>query len=811
MTRKVLVTLGLLVLLVGVLAYPRAKQTFVLANAGTAYVAKTLCSGVLMAGLEADLLLSQELSFAEGVVEVEIDTVDQVVHASALFGLVDARARRHPGLGCSLYYGDELPVALPAVQRPDPTDPAETDAPWPIAPFATPEVPAEIDHQALDRALDMAFAEPDPADPSRTRAIVVVHDGWVAAERYAPGIDTSTPLIGWSMTKSLTHALVGIAVVDGLMALDDPPPVSEWSGSGDSRSAITLDQMLRMSTGLAFEEVYDDFASDAVTMLMRARDAGGLAAAMPLAAEPDTVWAYSSGTSNIIARALRQAIGNDADYWRFPYERLYEPIGMTSAVLETDPSGSFVGSSYSYATARDWARFGLLYLNDGVWDGERILPEGWVDYGVTPTPGAPRREYGAHWWLNAGRRFVGIPADEYRASGFDGQYVMVIPSRRTVIVRLGQTPGDGFDEVAFERAVLAALPGGGSPFTGALLEPSGETSANASMGDLDGDGDVDLVLAKGRHWPLANRVLLNDGRGHFTAHDLGGEPDRTYSGVLADLDLDGDIDVVVSNDAPDGKLVYLNDGQGNFVLSGTWGQADWATRNAAISDLDGDGLPDIIAANRMSASFVCLNDGGARFPRDRCLELPSESATSIVPGDFDGDGTIDLAIPHRDGGQSRIYFNNGLAGFERFEPFGPADASARTAAAGDVDGDGRLDLIVGDERRGTFLYLNSAAGTYGQGVMVGPAGLQPYSTAIADMNRDGAADLVIGYVEAPGAVLLNDGLGRAFETIRFGDDQGAAYGIAIGDLDGDAYPDIAVGRSGAPNVVFFNRLASPRD
>jgi hypothetical protein len=523
-------------------------------------------------------------------------------------------------------------------------------------------------------------------------------------------------------------------------------------------------------------------------MLMRARDAGGLAAAMPLGTEPDTVWAYSSGTTNIIARALRQAIGDDEVYWRLPYERLYGPIGMTSALIETDPSGSFVGSSYSYATARDWARFGLLYLNDGVWNGERILPEDWVSYGVRPTPLAPRGEYGAHWWLNAGERFAGVPADEYRASGYEGQYVMVIPSRRTVIVRLGHTPGNGFDEVAFERAVLAALPGDetlvpatGDPFDTAQLEPEGATSANAGIADLDGDGDLDIVLAKGRHWPLPNRVLLNDGLGHFTARDLGEQADRTYSGVLADLDLDGDVDIVVSNDSPDQKLVYLNSGQGAYAVAGTWGQRDWATRNAAVADLDGDGFPDIIAANRQSPSFACLNDGSGAFPRDRCIELASESATSIVPGDFDADGTIDLAVPHRDGGQSRILFNDGRAGFDRTEPFGPADSSARTAAAGDLNADGRLDLVVGDAQRGAFVYLNSGNGGFGAGAAIGPAGRRPYSTAIGDVDLDGAADLVIGYLEAPGAVLFNDGSGRTFEALPFGDDLGAAYGIAIGD------------------------------
>jgi len=214
-----------------------------------------------------------------------------------------------------------------------------------------------------------------------------------------------------------------------------------------------------MSSGLEFGEIYDDFNSDVVVMLTRSEDAGALAADRPLAAEPGAVWDYSSGTTNLVSRALREVMDDDQAYWRFPYDRLFTPLGMHSAILETDPSGTFVGSSYGYATARDWARFGLLYLEDGIWDSKRILPEGWVEYAATPTPGS-QQQYGAHWWLNAGGRFEGVPRDEFRASGFDGQYVMVIPSRETVIVRLGQTPGAGFDSAEFERAVLAALPGG---------------------------------------------------------------------------------------------------------------------------------------------------------------------------------------------------------------------------------------------------------------------------------------------------------------------------------------------------------------
>ena len=237
------------------------------------------------------------------------------------------------------------------------------------------------------------------------------------------------------------------------------------------------------------------------------------------------------------------------------------------------------------------------------------------------------------------------------------------------------------------------------------LETTSEDSANVSLGDLDGDGDLDIVLAKGRHTPLLDRVLINDGKGGFVASDLGPTPDRTYTAALADLDGDGDLDVLTSNDTPDRKLVYLNDGKGRFTVAGTWGVAEWSTRNATVADLNGDGRVDVIAANRPGPSFACLNQGGGRFAND-CIRIPAESATSIVAADFDKDGFIDLAVPSRDGGQSRIYFNDGKAGFSRTTPFGPPDAAARVGAAADFNRDGSLDLAVGDEKASSLLSIS---------------------------------------------------------------------------------------------------------
>ncbi len=337
-----------------------------------------------------------------------------------------------------------------------------------------------------------------------------------------------------------------------------------------------------------------------------------------------------------------------------------------------------------------------------------------------------------------------------------------------------------------------------------VLEEKSETSANISFADLNGDGNLDIVLAKGRHWPLFNKILINNGKGAFpNSIDLGTKPDNTYSTVLADLDKDGDMDIVVSNDKDD-KLVYFNNGKGVFSISQSWGNAKWNTRYASIADLNNDGKPDLIVANRNSPSYYCLNDGYGKFPNQEFKVLASESATTIVPADFNNDGFMDLAIPHRDGGKSLVFYNDGKANFTKTIPFGPAKNNARTGTAADLNDDGYMDLVVGDEATGTFIYINDKKGGFNEPISFGEK-LVPYSIVIGDLNNDKKLDIVVGYVASKTTAFFYVGNGEKYTEIKFGDGKGSVYGMALGDINKDGFLDIGVACTDARNVIYISQ------
>jgi CubicO group peptidase (beta-lactamase class C family) len=320
----------------------------------------------------------------------------------------------------------------------------------------------------LDALVDAAF---DPDGPlHQTYAMVVVHRGRLVFERYdglipqwdKPGkpVSRDTPLLSWSVAKSMLHAVVGMLVGEGRLSPDEPAPVEAWGDPGDPRRAITLQHLLDMRDGLDFVEEYEDpDTSDVLQMLFGAgkSDMAAFAADRPLAALPGTRFNYSSGTSNIVSGVVARQVGPGGAYRRYLAERLLDPLGMSSATTTFDDAGTWVAASYAYATARDYAKFGLLYLRDGVWEGARLLPTGWVDHGRRARSLDPDGDdfYGSHWWTRPD------PFGTFWAAGHEGQYIDVCPALDLVVVRMGRTGSDHSDDVKRWRSRVIEAFGSG--------------------------------------------------------------------------------------------------------------------------------------------------------------------------------------------------------------------------------------------------------------------------------------------------------------------------------------------------------------
>ncbi len=313
---------------------------------------------------------------------------------------------------------------------------------WPTDDWETGEPGTHVDRARLDRLVDHGFGSQTGPEMGETHALLVVQHGKVVAEHYRDDFTAASTFPSWSKAKSITQALIGILVREGKIDIHARADVPEWEDPADPRHAITLDQLLRMSSGLAFREEYTDQApSDVIEMLWGKgeKDTAAFAASFQLEHAVGSSWSYSSGTTNIVARCAARALGaSGAAFEKFMRRELLDPIGMKSAEPKFDDAGTFIGSSFCFATARDFAKFGTLYLRDGVWDGKRILPEGWVDYARTPTPQTTAMleadgPYAAHWWLERGG------AGSFSANGFEGQFTIVVPDCDLVMVRHGKT------------------------------------------------------------------------------------------------------------------------------------------------------------------------------------------------------------------------------------------------------------------------------------------------------------------------------------------------------------------------------------
>lgn len=424
----------------------------------TGSVSRSWCSATFVSGIDPDQLYVEEqlqggMRWLDWALRYDVDRVRREVRTSVAGGF-GARAVYRPGLGCLVVQGDGTVPEAAGLGPPT----------YPDA-FPQPDV-VEPSNPALREALDAAFAEPDATRLRQTKAIVVLQDGKLIAERYAAGYATNTPIWGHSLSKSVTNALIGILVRDGKLRVDQPAPMAAWRASTDPRNAITIDQLLRMTSGLPFDDT-DAVVNPLTRMLFLERDMAGYAAQLPLDQSPGTAWGYSNAGYMILSRLLRNAAGNSAvETQRFVRRELFAPLGMRTATLDIDATGTPIGASNMYASARDWARFGQLYLDDGVAGGRRLLPQGWVAYSASQTL---QTGYGAGFWTNlvtegsvpiwdAPWGMPELPRDAFYARGALGQYIVIVPSKRLVVARLGLTQNGGSTGIGGVVArIIAAL------------------------------------------------------------------------------------------------------------------------------------------------------------------------------------------------------------------------------------------------------------------------------------------------------------------------------------------------------------------
>lgn len=410
-----------------------------LVKEATGSVSQTLCSKVFITNLPPEEVMRDHLLPELGMgaiawaLHYDIDRDRREVSARALG--VKSRAVFREGRGCTLTYpGMPAPEALTPLPH----------APASLPEIAGPDVVTPYNPQ-LAAALDEAFAEPKKGAPRKTQAVVIIQGGRVIAERYAPGFTPQTPLLSHSIAKSVVNALMGVLVREDRLHVESKSGLAAWSR--DERAGITIDNLLRMNSGFGFDE--GSGASAATHIWYTQPDMAAAASEAKATSAPGTQWGYCSRCYIILSHLIGEQVGGGPQGLRdFAQREIFDPLGMRSVTLEFDPSGTLMGANSMYATPRDWARFGLLYLYDGVVGGRRILPEGWTAYSMRPTGDAG---YGAGFWLNNTNGEMpewrtrwgipGVPRDAFAARGYMGQFVVIVPSEDLVIVRFGQSHG----------------------------------------------------------------------------------------------------------------------------------------------------------------------------------------------------------------------------------------------------------------------------------------------------------------------------------------------------------------------------------
>ena len=418
-------------------------------NIITGFAAKSVCSCTFEANRNQESIEAGDndinpVYYAKNKINFEEKSV-----TSTVFGLKKRKAIFREGVGCVL-----LPenTSQPFLLKPSRTS-TDTNLPYPYGNLPQKDTLFNtIDYKLLKFAVDNAF-DCDGTVQKRTRAVLVIYNNQIIAEKYADGFTKETKLLGWSMTKSITSAIVGVLQKQGKINVNQSNLFEEWSN--DERSKITLNNLLQMNSGLEWVEDYNTI-SDVTKMLFLEEDMTKTQLKKPLVGKPNEHWNYSSGTTNLIAGFIRNQFKTPQAYLDFWYAELIDKIGMHSMLIETDFQGNYIGSSYGWATARDWAKFGLLYLNKGNWNGEQILSEDWVKYTATPT-NSSKGSYGAQFWLNAGGEYPNAPKDLYSCNGYQGQYIFIIPSKNMVIVRFGLAENPNFNVNQFLSEILYSI------------------------------------------------------------------------------------------------------------------------------------------------------------------------------------------------------------------------------------------------------------------------------------------------------------------------------------------------------------------
>ena len=445
--KKALKIFAVLVVILGiVIAFNYSRLNII-----SGYSAKSMNSSVFVAGRSVEFTDATDNSF--GPINIADDVVDtsKKMASASVYGFMTRKAVYRNGLGSVLITDDyDLSQETPVPHRSSIT----RMTPYPYGGMKQKDtIFSNVNYDQINDAVKYAFTKVDGEDIKKTRAVLVIYKDQILAEKYADGFDKDSKILGWSMTKSLISTMYGILQYQGKLSVWDKAPIEAWQD--DERKEITIHNLLQMNSGLEWEEDYGKI-SDVTKMLFLEKDMTKSQIDKPLIGKPNETWYYSSGTSNLLSGILRKQFNRHQDYLNFPYDEFIDKIGMHSMLIEADMEGNYVGSSYGWATPRDWAKFGLLYLHKGNWNGTQLFDASWIDYVTKPTPTSDGR-YGAHFWLNAGGFHPDVPKDMYSANGYQGQRVYIIPSKDLVVVRFGLAGSSGIDFNKFLSEITTAI------------------------------------------------------------------------------------------------------------------------------------------------------------------------------------------------------------------------------------------------------------------------------------------------------------------------------------------------------------------